>query len=398
MSTRIKQPDIGRVGLALAGGGARGAYEAGALSVLMPRLGSEGAAPTILSGTSAGALNVVGLAGLAHFGWERAAADLVQIWSSVRFGDVADLSTSLLGDTVAFATQFLTQQGRLTSLLDTRKLRSTLADLLPFAAMHDNIRSGLIDAVAVTTTAESTGGTVVFVEKNASVPLPPFDPDRNISYVETQLTVDHVLASAAVPVAFRPVALSHPNDTYVDGGVRLNTPLKPAIALGSQRLAVVATHPATWPAPASREKEDPKADVFTGAALVLRSLLADRMIEDLRTLATVNELLPGNRQTRYRTIPFVFAGPQPDQSGELAALADTCFDSDDSVVDQFQHRDIRQLRRLLGGSTGARGELLTFLLFDACFTGPAAALGATHARGKATAAPGPNWLTTMDQI
>lgn len=387
-----------RIGLALAGGGARGAYEAGALSVLLPALAAEGAAPTILSGTSAGALNVTALAGYAHRGWPSATAQLMQMWSSVQFSDVADLSTSLLGDALAYGSQLLVQRGRLTSLLDTRRLHGTLTRLLPLDSMHDNIRAGVIDAVAVAATSVATGGTVVFVEKNPSVPLPAFDADRNIRYVETELTVDHVLASAAVPVAFRPVPLPHPEGSYIDGGVRLNAPLKPAIALGSARLAVVATHPATWPdaEPAADADADQRPpDVFTGAALVLRALLADRMVEDLRTLSKVNTLLTNRSANPYRTIPFVFAGPQPRQSGELAALADACYAAEDGVLDRIRHRDILLLRRLFGGSRGARAELLTFFLFDSCFTGPATALGAAHARTPASVHPQTQWHTAL---
>ena len=44
-----------RVGLVLSGGGARGAYEAGVLSVLVPVLEARGECPTIIVGTSVGA-------------------------------------------------------------------------------------------------------------------------------------------------------------------------------------------------------------------------------------------------------------------------------------------------------------------------------------------------------
>jgi len=46
------------------------------------------------------------------------------------------------------------------------------------------------------------------------------------------LNAGHVLASSAIPVAFPPVQVSDPGPAagwYVDGGVRLNRPLHPAV-------------------------------------------------------------------------------------------------------------------------------------------------------------------------
>ncbi len=63
-----------RVGLVLAGGGARGAYEVGALSVLLPALEACGQRPTVLVGTSVGAINVAYLAANADLSADDAVA------------------------------------------------------------------------------------------------------------------------------------------------------------------------------------------------------------------------------------------------------------------------------------------------------------------------------------
>ena len=55
-----------RIALVLAGGGARGAYEAGVLDALAPALAGRGQAPDIVVGTSIGALNSSFLAARAH--------------------------------------------------------------------------------------------------------------------------------------------------------------------------------------------------------------------------------------------------------------------------------------------------------------------------------------------
>ena len=384
----------GPTGVVVAGAGARGAYEAGALSVLVPRLVADEAAPTVLVGTSAGALNVVGLAGQAHLGWEAAARRLVEMWSAVRLNQVLDVRTDLAETGLRYGGQLLGLPVRLPSVFDTRRQRATLSGLLSFDALHRNVATGPVDAVAVATTSVATGDTVVFVERKPSVPLPPDDDARGIRYVDTELTVEHVLASSAVPVAFRPVEVTTPSALagwYVDGGVRLNVPLKPALALGARRLGVVASSPARRP-PASPAGASP--DVFAVAAVTLRSLLADRMVEDLHTLATVNELVGGRRSLAGRvSVPFLFAGPPANQAGAVGALADDVVRSSFSGLHGFRLPDEWLLDRLVGGGAADHGELLSFLLFTGEFTRPAAALGARHTRASLGSAG--TWRTTL---
>lgn len=367
------------VGLVLSGGGARGAYEAGALSELLPQMDAAGEAPSRLVGTSAGALNVVALAGLAQQGWAAATKQLRDWWSTVRFSDIARVPSSALKDVGSYVAQLVGGKAELLSLLDTRPMRHTLEQRLPMEAMHANIRDGVIDAVAVAATSTATGGTVVFVEAAPGVRMPRDDRKRNIRYVGTELTVDHVLASAAVPVAFRPVLI--PGHGYcVDGGVRLNTPLKPALKLGCEHVAVVATHPLTWTAQACDEASP---DVFAVASLLLKAVLVDHMLEDLRTLVKINKLARAATSSGYRTVSVKFVGPPADQAH---AIADKARQIRPSLP---ADSDVWLLERLLGGAAGERAELLSFLLFQPAFTNALAELGAAHAQHPT------GWRTTL---
>ncbi len=384
------------VGLVVAGAGARGAYEAGALSVLVPRMSAQGSRPQVLVGTSAGALNVVGLAALAHLPPDEATRQLVQMWQDVHIGGVFAVGPSVVGDVVRFGGQLLGLGVRLPSLLDTRPQRRTLSRLLPIDQLHENVATGLVDAVAVAATS-TTGGTVVFVEKKPSLPLPARDDRRNITYVDTRLTIDHVLASAAVPMAFRPVRVHTPDRAagwYLDGGIRLNVPLKPALDLGCEQLGVVATQPASWPAAAPPRGQGRRPDVFRAAAVSLQALMGDRMIEDLRTLSAINELVTaGANARRYRHVPFLFAGPPPQQADAIGELANAAFHDSYAGIGGVRNPTMWALDRLIGGSDSDHGELLSFLFFDRAFTAPAAELGAAHARGSV--APRRGWRSTL---
>lgn len=374
------------VGLVVAGAGARGAYEAGALSELLPWMAATGPPPAVLVGTSAGALNVVALAGLAHMAPETATDRLVEAWASVELNDVFRL-TSGVETGLRYVGQLAGVPIRLPSLLDTERLRKRLDEWVPWESLHRNIADGRVDAVAVTTTSVSTGGTVVFVEKNPSVPLPGDDVARNITYVETRLGVEHVVASAAVPMLFRPVRVDTPQrwrGWYVDGGLRLNAPLEPALAFGCVRLGVVATQPmtsTTSPPPRAYHRtagepptDGPQPDVYAVAALALRVLLADRMIEDLHHLS---ERRPPGTPGR---VAVHFAGPPADRRGDISALADAVFHDRYAGLGGARNPSMWLLARLFGGDPDDHGNLLSYLFFDPAFTRRVAELGRSHAR------------------
>lgn len=377
-----------RVGLVVAGAGARGAYEAGALSVLAPAMAADGHPPTVLVGTSAGAINVVALAALADDGWRKATDAVVEMWSDVSLSDVTDVLPSLAADVPRYTGQLFGLPTRLTSLLDTSRERDALAARLHLDRVHRNVGSGLIDAVAVATTLTSTGETVVFVEKRPSVPLPPRDDTRNITYVATELTVEHVLASSAVPVAFRPVEIEGPSAVagwHLDGGVRLNVPLKPAIKLGCRRLGVVSTHPGGWPM-GPLPMPDASPDVFRAAALTLQAVLNDRMVEDLHTLSKINGLAArASGEPDAHEIEFLFVGPPNDQAGRLGQLANEVAAEQYAGLRGVGHPGAWLLDHLIGGDQTDHGELLSFLLFESPFTTQAATLGAEHAAAALTA-------------
>lgn len=379
-----------RAGLVVAGAGARGAYEVGALSVLLPRMVEAGAAPSVLVGTSAGALNVAALAGLAHCRPEEACAELARRWRRVRLDDVLDVGGTVLGTGAGLTGQLLGLPAavrgllglRLTSLVDGGQQRDTLTRVVDWDRMHDNIARGPVDAVAVATTSAATGGTVVFVERKDSVPLPPPDAKRDITYVDALLTPDHLLASAAVPALFRPVRITEPGEFagwYVDGGLRMNTPLKPALGLGCDRLGVVATTPEV---PSARSPADPCAlepDVFAAGALALRILLGGAVTDDLRALLAVNAQTRVDPADPHEVVDVWFGGPPAERATDLATLANRVFRREFSGHRALRNPGLWALDRAIGGTEADHGELLSFLLFDPAFAEAAIALGAEHA-------------------
>jgi NTE family protein len=366
------------------------------LSVLLPALEAQGHGSFVFVATSAGALNAALFTSFAHLPVTNAVENVLNVWRRLTRSDVIrSVPTTAVATTFRYAADFVGVPVRVMSLLDTAPLRRFVGRL-GWDDLHSNIRNRAVEAVAVVTTACVSGRTVIFVE-SAGRDLPPSDHSAAIDYVSAELTVEHALASAAIPMLFPAVQITTPATAagwYMDGGVRQNTPIKPAIALGVDRMVVVATDPASYPPAPMVAQDESRPEVEDMAAQVLHAALVDRMIEDVRTLEKVNELVAAGKAESprggrvYRQIPFLFVGPQT--VGQLGQDADEIFRS--RYGDGSWWGDFPFLSRLVGRRGPGHGELLSFLFFEPAFLQRAIERGQQDAwAALATAADGIPW-------
>jgi NTE family protein len=394
-----------RIGGVLSGGGARGAYEAGAISVLVPALAGRGERPTLFLGTSVGAINAAYMGASAHLDPDAQAAGLLERWREVTKGSVIRpiLSRQLPLTALRYAGGLLSLPGvRVPSLLDPTPLEQSLARWMNWGQLHRNVAKDVIEAVAVVATAARTGGTVVFAETHQG--LPSHD-SHVVEYVQTKLADEHVRASAAIPILFPPVRVEQPKRArgwYVDGGTRLNTPIKPALDLGAERLVVIGTEAVGGPSahPAAEEDELEPPDFGDGALHALQGSLVDPLGEDMRMLGNVNMFFAQGddapaasryREARgkspYRQVPYIFIAPS--RPGLIGEIAGEVFRERYGGLKGLRSPDFPLLSRLLGSDTPAHGELLSYLLFDEEFIEALIELGRADATRWLEAPPGP---------
>jgi NTE family protein len=363
----------------MAGAGARGAYEAGMLSVLLPELDKKGHRPTMFIGTSAGAINAALFASLAHLSAEDAAAEAVKCWQRMRKSSVMrPLWRSLPEFGVRAAASLLGLPVGLGSFLDTRPLGRTLRDpeVIDWGQLYLNLGNAqVLDTLAVVTTQYTSGSSgrskVFYLNQNRQPPRLA-DHSEALDYVPGRITAEHVRASAAIPAVFPPVRLGAGPDArwHIDGGVRLNAPLKPAITLGANYLVLIATDPPRYPAappePASAVTP-PMQDVID---VVFTNTLNDRMVSDLQELLRMNRLLansPGGALKKgsgedYRTIPVIFGCPMGiNELGDVAAQALQVLTHG---MSRFTNPDLLLLNFLLGSGPSTRSDLLSYVLFE----------------------------------
>ena len=369
------------IGLVLAGGGARGAYEIGALRALLPWLEKRHKQrPDLIVGTSVGALNAAYLAAHADRTADHLMDEARDRWLEIGYRQVLDpfLSLGELATAARVTLSVMLRRVLPYSLLDPEPLQKTLAELVAFEDIRMRREDGSLRACAVVATAAHTNRSVVFHEGG---PDPPSDDRRGIDYVGTAIREDHVRASAAIPVAFPAVNVAEPNEGwYFDGGTRLNTPIKPALKLGAERMIVIGLN-SLGPAVTSRGR----ADLFDGASQLVQGLLVDPLVNDVETLATINQTLTASglkvsADGKRRLVPYIFIAPSsPNRIGKIASEV---YRQSYSGLRGFRRsRDLFLLGRLTGaGRNSTRGELFSYLFFAREFTQQLLKLGEEDAR------------------
>ena len=391
MGSAEGQPDP--VGLVLAGGGARGAYEIGALSVLLPELDRRGERPRVIVGTSVGALNSAFLAATAERPVAEVISDGERIWRETGYKEVLEalLTVRSVGRGLRFAGQVMgLGNAHSLSIVDPAPLEGTLRRLIPFDRLAANVEGNEIDAAAVVATSALTSRTVVFHHGGGTVAP---DDKRGIDYVPTPLEVDHVRASAAIPALFPAVRVGSPGHAagwYFDGGTRLNTPIKPALALGARRVIVIALDPLA-PGP-EQLASDRQPDAVEGMGQFLQAVLVDPMIQDVHTLAGINEHVravdrapdpaatPGQDARERTAVPYILIAPE--RRGEIGEAAARVFqDHYTGMRRALTSRDLAALGRLVdGGADPAHGDILSLLFFAPEFAEVLLEMGRRDAR------------------
>jgi len=365
----------GPLGLVLSGGGARAAYQVGVLRGLtrwLPDLSFD-----VVTGVSAGAINAIYLA--ARTGpLARDVEGLKEVWRRLSLEDVVRVDAASLWRSVArWGARLVSGGGRLAppvhGLVDTAPLRRLLERVIPeddrgeIAGLQDNVMRGRPGAAAVSTLDYSTGQTVTWVAGVGAAswrrPLRRSAPAR--------LTIDHVLASAALPILFPAVQLA--GHWHGDGGIRQSAPLSPALHLGARRILAISTRSARSldaPDPPQAAGYPPPAQIL---GQVIDAAFLDVVDEDALHLERSNDFLrglPAGQRHGYQPIDLAVIRPSQDL-GRIAAL-----------YEPRLPRAFRFLTRGLGTRGASNADFLSLLMFVPDYAEHLIALGEADAEAR----------------
>lgn len=421
------------MGVVLAGGSARGAYEVGVLQHIQEDVARDlGYDPPldILCGTSVGAINVCALA--AHADDPRGRLQrLYQRWTQLSVGEILQPSG---GELFAMLRSIVGRGDPLTphrgGVFRPAGLSHLLRTEVPFHRIDDHLRSGCLRAVTVSTTQVATGRTVVFAQHGQTHPAPG---DPTLSYRAVRLRPEHALASAAIPILFPAVRID--GELHCDGGLRQNVPLSPARRLGADRLLVVNPHylpppgaavsgSGSAPSPSLTESGSINEQSFVDPLFVLgkalNALLLDRIDNDIDRLHRINDILDAgtrrygpdfvdelNRElARARGTPPPSPSIDPPRGGGIRRIQALlvrssrdigCLSLDFARSPTFRRRlretgQSRLVARLIrhlsdgpepvAGAGNAESDFLSYLLFDGEFARLLIEMGRADARAQ----------------
>jgi len=360
-------------GLLLTGGGARAAYQVGVLKAIAELLRSAGrkeaASPfKIICGTSAGAINAAALACRAD-NFDEGVYRLLDIWENFTADQVYRADS--LG-VIRTGAKWLTAltfgwllRRRPKSLLDNTPLVGLLHRMLDLPRLDDNLRYGHLKALAVTASSYTSGYHVTFYQ--TAEPVEPWLRTQRIAQPD-QITIEHLMASSAIPFVFPAIPLGFNNrrEYFGDGSMRQLAPISPAIHLGSEKVLVVGAGQVEGKTPfnspgqaANGHGSYPSLAQIAGHAM--SSIFLDSLSVDIERLQRINRtigLLPEHIRKNYALRPIEVLVISPSERL-------------DTMASKKINSLPRAMRTLLGGigGTEAKGSALaSYLLFEAEYT------------------------------
>lgn len=287
--------------IVLSGGGARGAYEAGVMHYIRTALPkrARNQAFQIYCGSSVGAINTCSLASRAE-NPESQGTQLRAAWDNLRQEniyrrDMAALSKLLVNSFAGMASNIFRKPKtdgeesgiHFHGLVDTSPLEKFLQRMIAWDQLKLNVDRKIVHGVSVTLTNMDSGQLEFFIHKHPSV---EYHGDYPVRFLP--LHWKHVMGSAAIPILFPAVEI---NQTYyADGGLRLNTPMSPAIHMGADRLLVIGMHDSQEGSQGEIEVTAPRLAPPTLGEIIgkiLNSIFLDRLDHDLRQMQRINNII-----------------------------------------------------------------------------------------------------------
>jgi len=369
-------------GLVLMGGGARTAYQAGALQAIGQLLARQEAGPTsfpfqVLTGTSAGALNATFLASKALDGLV-GLDDLANFWAQIRTSAVYHLPQTPLDKFSRWATALglLSSAREHAAAMDSLALVNTLHRAIALERIDQALQKGVLQALAVTASSYSSGVHWTFCQTQDGQAIPWSRPGRRAE--QQPITIEHLMASSAIPFIFpsTPLWVDGGMEFFGDGSMRQISPLSSAVNLGADRILAIGVSQPQRGGSGTLSRAAGRPSLGTIAGHAMASVFHDTLEADVEQIIHMNQML--------RVLPAALRAELPLRAVDVLTLQPSA--SLDALAQEFAHTLPKPILRVLQGLGALRGSgaaLASYLLFEPEFIGALMALGRADVLARA---------------
>lgn len=346
---------MAKMALYLAGGGARGAYQAGVMKAISQILSTKTLPFAMVSGVSVGSINAAILAEYAD-DFSVGVEKLETLWRDIHCDQIFRSSNYDFGKSLLRNLSYLFLKGpKASHLLDTMPLHTFINRHVDFERITINLKAQILETMEVISHCYETQQTVSFYQHYHNS-FEDWAHPRHVS-CKTELNKTHILASGALPLFFPTVNISGLH--YGDGSMGLVSPLRGAIRSQVDKILVLGTRQLPiFEHPEKMHRRDIGLAHILGN--MLNGIFLDNLDRDIEMLGRMNEIsalisMWKKRTSPWRPIQVLHLRPSTD----VSKLAQNDFQTMPSLL--------RMMLNMLGAQSHS-GDLLSFLLFEKEFT------------------------------
>ena len=349
--------------LVLSGGGARGAFQAGAVRAIYECCKETNNFSPFrnIIGVSAGAINASYLAAHAD-NLDSATQQMCQMWKELSTAEVFKTDYITVGRTALRLMRGLSMGGisgsfrpKRMGLLNVEPLRDLLSQRVPFEKIPEMVKKGHLNSLCVTATDYSTAIGVTFFTANDSVQ--PWTRVQRLG-VRADININHIMASAAIPIFFPPWPVDDRH--FGDGCLRNTAPLSPARHVGASNFLVVGVR--KWKDSDLTSESIIKPSLGRVLGVVINAIFMDAIEVEIERVNVINHALKSHPESTFRQLNIHYIHP----SQPLSDLAESRVEGLPPVL-KFLINGL--------GSPKESAEILSYLTFDPTYLSSLVDLG-----------------------